>query len=900
MTDDPILPLLQRAVSAEAARAAGWRLDSERATSPLWIVVRNERSVLPQQGWKIHVSASIPSAEEVLRRSLPVLLSECASFKVAASLNVLADLNNGEGGLGQIGKFITVYPEDEDQAVRFADALHTATHGLRAPTIPSDRPLVPGSLVHYRYGGFRDQQIQSALGEILPVLRAPSGELLPDRRDGQYHCPQWTSDPFLSAGIAVEPSRPSLLIENRFLVTGKLHQSPRGAVFMAADTLESRCCVLKVAERDAVLGPNGEDARDEVRREADILAPLASDGRFPQVYDLLEREDDTILVMEHLAGETLQEYVAERVRQGRLPSQTEVSSWGRAVASLIEVLHARGLVHRDLKPSNVIMTPDGLLRLVDFGLARPAGTKLNGGRGGSRGSMSPQQRAGARPTVADDVYGLGSLLYFAATGADPSLAPRPYALMNRPPSILNPHIDAPLEAVLDRCLHVDAERRYESIAAVREALAAAGQHCKSNVKTTLAHAAPPGGVRWADYARRLGDSLCRAAQSTPDGQGLKWPSTHSFGKRIWARDLATGSAGVVLTLAELVFAFGDEEHRRVLAEGAHGLLAPRPHEGPPLPGLYVGEAGIAAALLRAGQALNEEHLIAAAEERGRAVAALPYTSPDLYNGTAGRLRFHLLLWDCTGDAVHLRHAVEAGEALRHAATPRACGGIEWVIPSGYESLSGQAWLGYAHGTAGIADALLDLFDATGDERWGTLAQSASEALEEQAIPVLEDDLGLDWPMAEGGAPVGPFWCHGAAGVGRFFLHAGRSHVASHGVDLACRAAKAVVTCTRGANPTQCHGLAGNLEFLLDLYRFTEDEAYLRDAQTLARCLEAFAAERDGMLLWPSEHPETFTPEYMGGYAGVALCLLRLAAPNRMPDQLSRAGFQFRTSPRQKS
>ncbi|MGH2585164.1 MAG: lanthionine synthetase LanC family protein, partial [Dehalococcoidia bacterium] len=92
--------------------------------------------------------------------------------------------------------------------------------------------------------------------------------------------------------------------------------------------------------------------------------------------------------------------------------------------------------------------------------------------------------------------------------------------------------------------------------------------------------------------------------------------------------------------------------------------------------------------------------------------------------------------------------------------------------------------------------------------------------------------------------------------------------------------------------TPCHGLAGAIEFLLDMFQATGDRAYLADAGVLARLLEAFAAERDGALVFPSESPDVFTPDYMVGYAGVAACLLRLSAPD-LPHLLSRAGFSGR-------
>ncbi|MFW6074420.1 MAG: lanthionine synthetase LanC family protein, partial [Chloroflexota bacterium] len=104
-------------------------------------------------------------------------------------------------------------------------------------------------------------------------------------------------------------------------------------------------------------------------------------------------------------------------------------------------------------------------------------------------------------------------------------------------------------------------------------------------------------------------------------------------------------------------------------------------------------------------------------------------------------------------------------------------------------------------------------------------------------------------------------------------------------------ARTVARGTRHAGATQCHGLAGNIEFLLDIYQLTGDRAYYAEARSMARLLEAFASERDGLLLFPSENLTTFTPDYMVGYAGVAVCLLRLSDPESIPHQLSRKGFR---------
>jgi lantibiotic modifying enzyme len=92
---------------------------------------------------------------------------------------------------------------------------------------------------------------------------------------------------------------------------------------------------------------------------------------------------------------------------------------------------------------------------------------------------------------------------------------------------------------------------------------------------------------------------------------------------------------------------------------------------------------------------------------------------------------------------------------------------------------------------------------------------------------------------------------------------------------------------------QCHGLAGTIELLLDVYQATGERAYLAEARSLARLMQTFAVERDGLLLWPSDTVVDYSPSYMIGYVGVAMSLLRLAAPERLPHQLSRRGFQHR-------
>jgi hypothetical protein len=890
-------PSTFRNIIMAAVGDGDWRVSLPDAANGTWINVFNPSSPRPpEQGWKLHVSATSVSATDVLHAILPALFGEGVTFKIAQSPTVLDALNHGNGGLSQVGKFVTVYPNDDEQAVRLAKRLDEATRGLRGPAVPSDRSLRPGSLVHYRYGGFGQRYLQTPMGQVLPALEAPDGRLVPDRRLPTYLAPDWADDPFAAAAITTAPQPANPRIGDRYLRLTTLFRAPRGAVHLAIDLKSQRRCVLKQANRDAAIASDGSDACERLRREAAVLAMLAPDPRFPCVYELFEHEDALYLAMQDVEGVTFESYLTRFVASGRLPTDERVAAWGRELARLFQAVHDRGLVYRDVKSPNVIVTPEGQFRLIDFEMAYGPPIEGKPFGYGTIGYMSPQQLAGAPPSITDDIYGVGALLYMAATGAEPSLGPDRQNLLVRPIRLLNPACGRRLESVIRRCLDPEPGRRFASMRELEHALQDAERAPSAGVPVFGGESARVSEVsarsRSRTLAHGIGDTLCATAVELGNGRGVTWHSRHRSLAGAPSRDLNAGSSGPVLVLAELVSRLDDPEHRRCLAEGARGLLhTPRPSGDLPA-GLYVGDAGVGTALLRAGQVLQDASLVNAAIECGSGIARLPYRSPDLFNGTAGRARFHLWLWDATGDAHQLQHALAAGEALLASAEDAGAGALCWRIPPGYDGLSGSAYVGYAHGAAGIADTLLDVWEATGDSRLLDAARGAATWLQRLALPVLRDDSGLDWPSIDGAPPSGGLWCHGAAGVGRFFVHAARLDKVHHrSAENAARAARTTARGGRWSPPVQCHGLAGNIELLLDAYQLFGEPVYLREARSLARLLEAFGSQHDGRLVWPSENAFTFSPDYMVGYAGVAACLLRLADPENVPHVLSRETFK---------
>ena len=277
--DQTYLPVLEEAVACSSLPQP-WHVEEKTLGSTRWLWVHNDACEIPEQGWKLHVSATILSAGEVLRRVLPLLLAETTAFKVAATPRQIGVLNSGSGGLSQVGKFITVYPQDNSLAVCLATALDEATAGLRGPAVPSDRPLRRGSLVHYRYGGFFHLGTQDGQGEVRLAIRTPSGELTPDERTSFYSPPAWAVDPFLEAGVAESMPTSNYLVGGRYLAVNTINETPRGYIYKSIDVAGMQRCILKHARRDGAMGLDGMDAFDRLRNEARILAHACSRSTF--------------------------------------------------------------------------------------------------------------------------------------------------------------------------------------------------------------------------------------------------------------------------------------------------------------------------------------------------------------------------------------------------------------------------------------------------------------------------------------------------------------------------------------------------------------------------------------------------------------------------------------------
>jgi eukaryotic-like serine/threonine-protein kinase len=259
---------------------------------------------------------------------------------------------------------------------------------------------------------------------------------------------------------------------SHYRVEERLGAGGMGEVYRARDLKLDRDVALKVLPQGALAD---EAARSRFRKEAHALSRLSH----PHVATLLDfdSEDGTdFLVMELVTGPSLD----ETLRQGPL-SEKDVLRLGAQLARGLQAAHDQGVVHRDLKPSNLALTPDGLLKILDFGLARllhppranpghtTATETADGGVVGSPPYMAPEQLLGKPSDVRSDLYSAGAVLYELATGSRPFGSRSGVALTDAilhepppPPRGAHPALSAGLEAVILKALDKDPDLRCQT------------------------------------------------------------------------------------------------------------------------------------------------------------------------------------------------------------------------------------------------------------------------------------------------------------------------------------------------------------------------------------------------------------------------------------------------------
>lgn len=253
-------------------------------------------------------------------------------------------------------------------------------------------------------------------------------------------------------------------IVGNYKIVRALGEGGVGMVYQGVDTMLDREVAIKVLRPELASQNN---VVERFRTEAVTLAKL-SHPNIATLYSLFRQGNDLFMILEFIKGETLDQIL---YRRRMIPTEEAIPIFCQALEG-INYAHERGIVHRDIKPGNMMLTEEGILKVLDFGIARLLGTNRMTRIGNVIGTleyMSPEQVRGLETDARSDVYGLGIMLYEMLTGKLPFESENDFELMKMQteqmpqlPRTLNPSIPVEVEDAIIKAVAKNPDDRFQS------------------------------------------------------------------------------------------------------------------------------------------------------------------------------------------------------------------------------------------------------------------------------------------------------------------------------------------------------------------------------------------------------------------------------------------------------
>ena len=271
------------------------------------------------------------------------------------------------------------------------------------------------------------------------------------------------------------------IVKDRYKIRDIIGQGGMGCVYLAEDLrLTGRLCALKAVNYGQSLPDDvTEQSRKQFKREATVLARL-DHPNLPKVSDFFSDEDRDYLVMDYVPGKDLRELMLEKKKKGMYLTERIVLNWASQISDALIYLHNQSpvILHRDIKPSNIKLTPNGIIKLVDFGLVKIliSGEKtITVVQGHGSAYYTPLEQYGGDTGHTDprsDVYSFGATLYHLLTNKAPFEARQRFIepTSELPIRKFNKNISPRTERAINLAMKVHPDERIQSVIELKEAL----------------------------------------------------------------------------------------------------------------------------------------------------------------------------------------------------------------------------------------------------------------------------------------------------------------------------------------------------------------------------------------------------------------------------------------------
>ncbi|MFJ5762910.1 protein kinase [Neobacillus sp. NPDC093182] len=246
------------------------------------------------------------------------------------------------------------------------------------------------------------------------------------------------------------------VIDERYEILKEIGRGGMSIVYLAMDNRLNKSLVVKDIRKRT--SSDNELLINSLIVEANMLKVL-DHGALPKIYDIIESEGDIYVVMDYIEGESLK----EKLKREKTISANQVIDWARQLSEVLEYLHTRKpypIIYRDMKPDNIMLTPEGKIKLIDFGIAREfkSESSTDTTNLGTKSYAAPEQMSGKQTDARTDIYSLGVTLYHLVTGK--SLNEPPFEL--KPIRHWDPALPEGLEHIINKATQSEPTNRYQS------------------------------------------------------------------------------------------------------------------------------------------------------------------------------------------------------------------------------------------------------------------------------------------------------------------------------------------------------------------------------------------------------------------------------------------------------
>ncbi|MFC6100864.1 lanthionine synthetase LanC family protein [Olivibacter domesticus] len=823
---------------------------------------------LTGHGWKLYVSVILTQVSALVEKIIPVLKKAGVYFRIARDMRAAEGLLDGKYGPEYLNRVVCIYPKGDNEALELANVLIAVTADYKGPAILDGIRL--SGPVFTSYGHFHEYidgedyivKLYETCKKNPRMLNTSSGLT-------------WPFSPILK----ISDISARRLYKKRIKFANLIKDDFRGNVYRAVyvkSWLSFSPCIIKEGKQYMCSDEHGRDIQDRLKWQLKLHQELGSFLPLPNIIDFFYDEGDAYFVMEFIDSVALEDKV-QIIYDGSnwtgLNAETRrlLTDYLMKIIRIISVLHSYNIVHRDITASNFLILKNGTVKMIDLELCYSLITNepYPPFSLGTMGYMSPEQQKCSKPTIKEDIYGLGGLMIVIFTG----LLPKDFEASSGKDlcdSLYHFIKDRDIADLISACMKSDPALRPE-LETVQERLKNIQEHTHDKTRPEIISESQ---VLNRKEANSLVDLTIASLSSIhlTDKHGL-WFSKVSEQNALYGHlpDLYNGTAGVFYGLFRLKEA--GYQCSEILKQRAGANLEYLQREGfgrlqEMSPGLYNGKGGLGVLLasgISCGYFEKNDGNLALME------ACFHESSKNL-NLSAGIAGAGIGLLQCTSFLPSNFLKQQLGNIVDQLLTHQSRDG-SWET-----AVDRRIETGIVTGVSGIVYFLLCFGRFYAEEKALTAATRGLEWLQRQSG---KRGQSIFWYTDSKRKEVDPWFNNGIAGIALTFLKAYqifRKPVYRQICESALKSHKSEVIYR---NTSQASGIAGLGEVYLEAYQVLESEEWKTRADWIAGSLYHLRKKsEENTYYWLTDHFRA-TPDFMTGNIGITYFLARWLKPDKL-------------------